>query len=139
MENLRQGQSSRTAVLAIRARQGNGQTLESPEETRTTVKLNRRTKYMAQNEITLTTALQAAQARQATGTVSTNPAAFSANLTKSVELAPQMDFVGGISEQLDALELAGNEFKATKGKPNEALIALNTECHCWKLNYASLR
>lgn len=82
---------------------------------------------MAQNETTLTTALQAAQARQATGTVSTNPAAFSANLTKSVEPARQMDFVGCISEQLNALELAGNEFKATKGKPNEALIALNTE------------
>jgi hypothetical protein len=83
---------------------------------------------MAQKENTLTTALQAAQARQSTVTVNVNPAALSAHLTQGpVEPMPQIDFQEQLRVATHALQSAVETYLEKKGTPNLPLIDARNE------------
>jgi hypothetical protein len=70
-------------------------------------------------EHTLTTALQAAQARL-TGNASTNPAGLSEGLVRQTEI-PEIDFAAETSKALDALETAVVEYQGREGTVNQPL------------------
>jgi hypothetical protein len=71
-------------------------------------------------EHTLTTALQAAQAR-VTGNASTNPAGLSEGLVRQTEI-PEIDFAVETATALETLETAVVEYQDREGQPNRPLI-----------------
>jgi predicted component of type VI protein secretion system len=75
---------------------------------------------MAQNETTLTTALQAAHARTQQR-ISTNPSALSEGLVRQQEL-PDIDFAVETATALETLETAVVEYQDREGRPNLPLI-----------------